>query len=182
MNHFIEVITVSKAKTDVDKVFKQLGYHNLTPMHKSVNPVSRFIIKLCGVARILTSVHRGDNLCLQYPMKKFYHLACTLAHLKGAKVITIVHDLDAFRRKKITAERERYLFNKTDALIVHNPTMLEYMKGEQFQGRLYNLQIFDFITEAVPKQYVNQIYSKLHIEGDTRTKRKRLAELFGQKT
>lgn len=154
MNHFIEVITVSKAKTDVDKVFKQLGYHNLTPMHKSVNPVSRFIIKLCGVARILTSVHRGDNLCLQYPMKKFYHLACTLAHLKGAKVITIVHDLDAFRRKKITAERERYLFNKTDALIVHNPTMLEYMKGEQFQGRLYNLQIFDFITEAVPKQYV----------------------------
>ena len=148
MNHFIEVITVSKAKTDVDKVFKQLGYHNLTPMHKSVNPVSRFIIKLCGVARILTSVHRGDNLCLQYPMKKFYHLACTLAHLKGAKVITIVHDLDAFRRKKITAERERYLFNKTDALIVHNPTMLEYMKGEQFQGRLYNLQIFDFITEG----------------------------------
>lgn len=154
MNHYIEVITVSKAKTDVDKVFRQLGYHNLTPMRKSVNPVSRFLIKLCGVSRILTAVHRGDNLCLQYPMKKFYHLACTLAHWKGAKVVTIVHDLDAFRRKKITAERERYLFNKTDALIVHNPTMLDYMASQHFEGRLYNLQIFDFLTKASPKQYV----------------------------
>lgn len=155
MNHYIEVITVSKAKTDVDQVFRQLGYHNLTPMRKSVNPVSRFLIKLCGVTRILTSVHRGDNLCLQYPMKKFYHLACTFAHWKGARVVTIVHDLDAFRRKKITAERERYLLNKTDALIVHNPTMLDYMDSQNFEGRLYNLQIFDFLTKAAPKQYVS---------------------------
>ena len=29
---------------------------------------------------------------------------------------------------------------------------------------------------------LNRIYSKLHIEGDIRTKRKQLAELFLQKT
>lgn len=28
------------------------------------------------------------------------------------------------------------------------------------------------------QQYINQIYSKLHIEGDTRTKRSQLVELF----
>ena len=39
-----------------------------------------------------------------------------------------------------------------------------------------------YLSEGSVKQYVNQIYSKLHMEGDTRTKRKRLAELFGQKT
>lgn len=153
MNYFIEVITVSKAKTDVDTVFKELGYRNLTPMRKSVNPVSRFAIKLCGVTRILTTLRRGDNLCLQYPMKKFYHLACTFAHWKGARVVTIVHDLDAFRRKKISASRERYLLNKTDALIVHNPTMLKYMQEQQFAGRLYNLQIFDFLSASTPKLY-----------------------------
>ena len=37
MNYFIEVVTVSKAKTDVDSIFKQLGYNNLTPLKKSVN-------------------------------------------------------------------------------------------------------------------------------------------------
>ena len=34
-----------------------------------------------------------------------------------------------------------------------------------------------FLSEGSVKQYVNQIYAKLHIEGDTRTKRRRLAEL-----
>ena len=38
-----------------------------------------------------------------------------------------------------------------------------------------------FLSEGSVKQYVNQIYSKLHIEGDQRTKRRRLAELLTQK-
>ncbi|MCI5898365.1 MAG: hypothetical protein MRZ82_05130 [Firmicutes bacterium] len=32
------------------------------------------------------------------------------------------------------------------------------------------------------QQYINRIYSKLHIEGDAGSKRKRLPELFSQKT
>ena len=38
-----------------------------------------------------------------------------------------------------------------------------------------------FLSEGSVKQYVNQLYSKLHIEGDTQTKRKQLAELLRQK-
>ena len=50
--------------------------------------------------------------------------------------------------------------------------------------RLSNREIAEklYLSEGSVKQYVNQIYSKLHIEGDTRTKRKALAGLFGQKT
>ena len=50
--------------------------------------------------------------------------------------------------------------------------------------RLSNREIAErlFLSEGSVKQYVNQIYSKLHIEGDTRTKRKKLAELFSQNT
>lgn len=50
--------------------------------------------------------------------------------------------------------------------------------------RLSNREIAErlFLSEGSVKQYVNQIYSKLHIEGDTRTKRKQLAALFSQKT
>ena len=33
-----------------------------------------------------------------------------------------------------------------------------------------------FLSEGTIKQYVNQIYAKLHIDGDTRTKRARLLE------
>lgn len=50
--------------------------------------------------------------------------------------------------------------------------------------RLSNREIAEklFLSEGSIKQYINQIYSKLHIEGDTRTKRKRLSELLSQKT
>ena len=55
---------------------------------------------------------------------------------------------------------------------------------ELMAQRLSNREIAEklYLSEGSVKQYVNQIYSKLHIEGDTRTKRKRLAGLFGQKT
>ena len=46
MNYFIEIITQNKAKTDIDTIYKRLGYTNLTPMRKSINPVSRFFVKL----------------------------------------------------------------------------------------------------------------------------------------
>lgn len=46
--------------------------------------------------------------------------------------------------------------------------------------RLSNREIADklFLSEGSVKQYVNRIYSKLHIVGDTRTKRKQLTDLF----
>ena len=50
--------------------------------------------------------------------------------------------------------------------------------------RLSNREIAErlFLSEGSVKQYVNQIYSKLHIEGDTRTKRRQLTGLYPQKT
>ena len=49
--------------------------------------------------------------------------------------------------------------------------------------RLSNREIAErlFLTEGSVKQYVKQIYSKLHIDGDTRTKRRRLNELLEAK-
>ena len=50
--------------------------------------------------------------------------------------------------------------------------------------RLSNREIAEklFLSEGSVKQYVNQIYSKLQIEGDARSKRKRLLALLSQKT
>ena len=45
--------------------------------------------------------------------------------------------------------------------------------------RLSNREIAEklFLSEGSVKQYLNQLYAKLSIEGDTRTKRRRLSEL-----
>ena len=62
-------------------------------------------------------------------------------------------------------------------------TEREYALVGLMAQRLSNREIAEklFLSEGSVKQYVNQIYSKLHIEGDQRTKRRRLAELLAQK-
>ena len=51
---------------------------------------------------------------------------------------------------------------------------------ELMAQRLSNREIAEglFLSEGSVKQYVNRIYSKLQIGGDTRTKRKQLLELL----
>ncbi len=63
-------------------------------------------------------------------------------------------------------------------------TEREHEIVELMTQRLSNREIAEklFLTEGSVKQYVKQIYSKLHIEGDTRTKRRQLSELLETKT
>ena len=62
-------------------------------------------------------------------------------------------------------------------------TAREFEIVELMVQRLSNREIAEklYLSEGSVKQYANQIYSKLHIDGDTRTKRKQLAELLGKK-
>ncbi len=63
-------------------------------------------------------------------------------------------------------------------------TTREYEIVELMGQRLSNREIAEklYLSEGSVKQYVNQIYSKLHIEGDTRTKRRQLTALLRQET
>ena len=69
------------------------------------------------------------------------------------------------------------------------PRALSALTAREFEivrlmaQRLSNREIAErlFLTEGSVKQYVKQIYSKLHIDGDTRTKRRRLNELLEAK-
>lgn len=62
-------------------------------------------------------------------------------------------------------------------------TEREYEIVRLLAERLSNREIAEklFLSEGSIKQYINQIYSKLHIGGEIRTKRAQLAELFSQK-
>ena len=80
-------------------------------------------------------------------------MACTFAHWKGADVVTVIHDLGAFRRHKLTTEQENRRLSKTDFLIVHNPTMRDYLLKHGFRGGIHCLQIFDYLSERQPADY-----------------------------
>lgn len=148
MKYYIEVGTGNKAKQDIDEICRQEGFQNLTRHNFGSGGVGRFMTKVVSVTSILFKLKKDDVLFLQYPMKKFYYMACSLAHLRGAKVVTVIHDLGAFRRHKLTAEHENSRLSKTDFLIVHNPTMRDYLIEHGFRGGIHCLQIFDYLSPS----------------------------------
>ena len=72
------------------------------------------------------------------------------------------------------------------SLAAHRPEVLAVLTDKEYEMVLLinqhqtNREIAEkmFLSEGSVKQYVKQIYSKLQIEGDTRTKRKQLLQLL----
>ena len=97
----------NKAKTDIEETLSKLGYKNAgLPQTTYSNKIAGFLITLAGVLKVLFTVSANDVVIVQYPFKKYYSFVCNIIHLKRGKVITIIHDLGTFRRKKLTAEQE----------------------------------------------------------------------------
>lgn len=153
MKYYIQLPSINKAKEDIDEICRQEGYMNLARCDFGRSGVGRFFTRVFAVCNILFRMKKDDTLLLQYPMKKFYKMACRFARMKGARVVTIVHDLGAFRRKKLTAVQENKRLSLTDFLIVHNPTMRDYILEHGFKGGVHCLQIFDYLSEKQPASY-----------------------------
>lgn len=144
----------SKARMDIERILDHSGY---IPAGKyktiSKNRIIHFIQTIAIVIRMLTYIKKRDILILQYPVK-YYRILCFLTHFRKAKVITIIHDLQCFRNKSNSVEKEIYIMNLSDAIICHNPTMNKWLLNNGYKG--YNkktileaLQAFDFLSESV---------------------------------
>lgn len=152
MNYFIK-ITSNKAKNDVNDIVELMGYQNITIQNNRSDMFTRFEVKIIGMINILLCLKENDILFLQYPMKRFYLIACMIAHLKKSKVVTIVHDLGAFRRHKLTPEKEIKLLNNSDFTIIHNESMMKWLKSHNIKTPLHCLEIFDYLSPSNPATY-----------------------------
>lgn len=145
--YYIEISSGNKAKSDIDEICNRNGFLNLTKRNYGNNGIGRFMTKVASVSNILFRLKKGDILLLQYPMKKFYKIACRFAHMKGAKVVTVIHDLGAFRRKRLNSVQENARLSLTDFLIVHNSTMHKYLIDNGYKGGVHDLGIFDYLSD-----------------------------------
>ena len=101
-------------------------------------------------------------------------LASLLAEQKDCPLMARIEALGQAARRRLAVE------NRPPELA--SLTEREYGIVCLMGQRLSNREIAErlFLSEGSVKQYVNQIYSKLHIDGDTRTKRTRLTELLAK--
>lgn len=144
----------NKAKTDIESIMQAKGFVNLG-LGQTVGSgvVSHFFRNLLGVIKAIFAIKKGDVLVLQYPMKKYYETVCKWAHLKGAIVITQIHDLNSFRSKRLTIPREIQRLSLSDGVIAHNDTMLHWLFDNGYKGKLHTLGIFDYLsTRQIPTE------------------------------
>lgn len=145
----------SKARLDIEQILDGLGFLSAGGWHKTItkNRLLHFLLTLAIVVRALMRVKREDILVLQYPTK-YYDTICRVVHLRRARVITFVHDLGCFRRKRHSVETEIYRLNLSDALIGCNPVVCKWLFDNGFvgynkEGIIEPLHVFDFLSASM---------------------------------
>ena len=158
MRCYVSIDSPNAAKRHVDEIMKGMGFRDLAV--KTFNgKIGTFFRKLFSMVNLCFHLQKGDVLVIQYPFKKFYVVQCKISRLKGAKTITLIHDLGTFRRRKLTSEQEVKRLSHTDAIIVHNQSMNDWLVKHGCEVPLVNLDIFDYLSKEEP-------LSEAHVLGD----------------
>ena len=146
---YISMDSPNAAKRHVDEIARMEGFKDMA-VKVGKGKVATFLRKLLSVTALMFRIHKGDVLLIQYPFKKFYVIQCRIAHLKGAKSVTLIHDLGTFRRGKLTAGQEVRRLSHTDVIIVHNQRMNDWLRDHGCKVPLVNLDIFDYLSADEP--------------------------------
>lgn len=155
----------NKAKTDIERVMEEDGFVNIgLPQTRYTHTVLAFLVTLAGVLKAPFCLRKGDRLVLQYPLKKYFTFVCRMAHLRGAKVVVVIHDLGSFRRKKLTVEQEIRRLDHADYIIAHNEKMKRWLEENGCRRPIGVLGIFDYLsdTEASPHGKPGKPYEVLY--------------------
>lgn len=142
----------NKAKTDIETIMMQIGIKN-AGLHqtKHKNKIEDLFFNFASAIKTIFTIKHSDILVLQYPLKKYYSIICKCVHFRGGKIITIIHDLGSFRRKRLTPEKEIKRLSNSDYVITHNKTMSEWLINNGLKTKLGELIFFDFISDSVAK-------------------------------
>lgn len=141
----------NKAKTDNETTMREMGFINIGLRQKvSSNDVTVFFYDLASIIKACLAMRKGDELLLQYPVKKYFSLLCHVAHWHGARVTALIHDLGSFRRRKLTVKQEINRLSNADRVVASNATMEQWLKDNGLTVDTGALGLFDYRSPSAP--------------------------------
>ncbi len=161
-----------KAPTDISRICHDMGMISFPfPVQKYMFPQgldklrSRiWLLKTCGERwnALRRTVRQDDIVFYQHPL---YGARAALRYIplikreKGCRFIALIHDLESLRmgigglyeKSRRTAQlSDQQLLRQFDMVICHNEHMRQYLIRQGFAPeKLVNLEIFDYLTDAV---------------------------------
>ena len=135
----------NKAKTDNEDTLSEMGATNLG-LSRTVNSskILAFFLDLAGIIRACILLQKNDVLFLQYPVKKYFSFLCNVASMKGAKTVSLIHDLGSFRRKKLSIQKEISRLSHSDYIIASNESMKGWLQEHGLEKPIGSLGLFDY--------------------------------------
>lgn len=150
-----------KAKTDIEQILTENGYVNAgLKQSRSTNSLVAYFKTLASVMLGVSRLDAGDIVVVQYPLKKYYDYVVDKAVKRGAKVVTLIHDLGSFRRKKLTVEEEVARLNRSSVVIVHSEAMRDWLKERGVTTDMVVLNLFDYLSTHKARRVKPEIGKK----------------------
>lgn len=141
-----------KARQDMEPLMRRHGCRNLgIRTTRCRNKVADFFLTFAGVMAYTLRLRRGDVVVLQYPVKKYFRYLCRLARMRGAKTVTLVHDLGSFRRHRLTPDEEVRKLSLTDALIISNEAEIGWLRDHGCRVPMTPQVAWDYLSDSKPQ-------------------------------
>ncbi|MBD5224758.1 MAG: galactofuranosyltransferase [Bacteroidales bacterium] len=136
-----------KARTDMDAIMASEGFRNVGVRNNlRSNRFATRLARLGGVLKAGLMLHRGDTLFVQYPDRD-YTLICRLAHLRGAKVVTLVHCLESLQENAgLTPFQEVAALSQSNYIIALNEAMERWLGEHGSTVPSTSLGIWDYLS------------------------------------
>lgn len=139
----------NKAKTDYESILDSMDATNIgLPRKIGSNKLIAFFYNLLSILKACFQMRRNDIVVLQYPVKKYFSFICSVARLKKAKTISLIHDLGSFRRKKLTIPQELKRLDHTDYVIATNESMKRWLIQQGFHKPMGTLGFHDYLSSV----------------------------------
>lgn len=175
----------SKAPSDVAEICRKEGYLQLSmPLFagKTGSLYQKLWLLTVGTAAWYKNAYhitKGAIVFYQHPSYGMRTAKRFLRHLqkkKNCKLIVLIHDLESLRggiqgviqsNRRTSRIADNEFLKSFDAVICHNEHMREYLLRQGFRPeRLVSLELFDYLTNAIPKPHTDNCSPSVVIAGN----------------
>lgn len=177
----VKASAASKPVVDTGKTLHKSGYHDYSlTFDNDTKNLKFYFTVLFSFARFFFQIRSNSIVATQFPITTVNYLFIyfiKLAHLRGIKFITIIHDINAIREQasKEDIQKELKILSAYDGIVVHNPVMEKWLieNGLRKTVKTVPLIFFDYIMPpeilyvAPASRSINEIAFAGHLAKST---------------
>jgi len=141
----------TKAVKDCIQLFSSLGYKDYNFFYsESTNSSLRYFYMFTALLKLYLKLPKGALVGVQYPMlNNVFKYFIKAARQKEIRFFCVIHDIESLRlggQDSELVKKEVANLNYYDCLIVHNSSMMAWLKEKGITKKMIPLGLFDYLT------------------------------------